>query len=271
MKILIVSGSRADLGILHCPEKELREDHDVTLLQVHGSTFAEAAHQAPLMFASYQPDMVLILGDRFEIFALAAQAHLNRIPIAHIGGGDVTEGSYDNAMRDCISRLSTIHFATSTFAVARLVGMGCSNVHLVGNPGADYIANEKWLREREIAEPYVVVSYQPETIDDTVDLDAVQSAIADRKAVWISPNPDRGSDRIPGGESYSHDSFLSLLYYCDEFIGNSSAMLYEAPFLKPGGVRCRMIGKRQRGRCIPWSGNGKASERIRDVLRLWPA
>ena len=271
MKILIVSGSRADLGILHCPEKALREDHDVVLAQVNVDSFHVAALLAKQWLEHEKPDMVMILGDRWEIMAAATQAHLHRIPIAHIGGGDVTEGSYDNAMRDCISRLSTIHFATSTFAVARLVGMGCSNVHLVGNPGCDYIQHEQWLRAREIAEPYVVVSYQPETIDDTVDLAAVERAVDGRRAVWISPNPDRGSDRIPGGESYSHDRFLSLLYYCQEFIGNSSAMLYEAPFLKPGGVKCRMIGKRQRGRCIPWSGDGKASERIRDVLRLWPA
>ena len=270
MKILIVSGSRADLGILHCPEKALRGDHDVEAINLGGDSFYLAALLSKQWLNDVKPDMVLILGDRWEIMATAIQAHLLRIPIAHIGGGDVTEGSYDNAMRDCISRLSTVHFATSTFAVARLVGMGCSNVHLVGNPGCDYILNERWLREREIIEPYVVVSYKPETIDDTVDLAAVERVVANRRAVWISPNPDRGSERIPGGESYSHDRFLSLLYYCDEFIGNSSAMLYEAPFLKPDGVKCRMIGKRQRGRCIPWSGDGKASERIRDVLRLWP-
>jgi UDP-N-acetylglucosamine 2-epimerase len=215
--------------------------------------------------------MVMVLGDRFEIMATATIAHLQRIPIAHIGGGDVTEGSYDDAMRDCISRMSTIHFTTSFASTARLVGLGYRNVHLVGNPGVDYILNEKWQREREIAEPYVLVSYQPETIDDTVDLQAVTAAIAGRHAVWISPNPDRGSDRIQQGESYSHDRFLNLMYHCDEFIGNSSAMFYEAPFLKPGGVKCRVIGKRQRGRVVPWGGDGKASERIRDVLRLWPA
>jgi UDP-N-acetylglucosamine 2-epimerase len=270
MKILIVTGSRADLGLLHQPNKLLQADPYFQVIQcgIWGKEFHDAAQ---VIGQIERPDMVLLLGDRYEIFAVACACHLQRIPIAHIGGGDVTEGSYDNAMRDCISRLSTIHFATSTFAVARLVGMGCSNVHLVGNPGLDYIQHEKWLRERTVESPYVVVSYQPETIDDTVDLASVERAIAGRKAIWISPNPDRGSERIKYGESYSHDRFLSLLYYCDEFIGNSSAMYYEAPFLKPGGVPCRMIGKRQRGRCVPWGGEGRASERIRDVLRLWPS
>jgi hypothetical protein len=149
--------------------------------------------------------------------------------------------------------------------------MGYRNVHLVGNPAVDYIMHEAWQREREIEGPYVVVSYQPETIDDTIELNAVHAAISGRNAIWISPNPDRGSDRIPHGESYSHDRFLNLLYHCDEFIGNSSAMFYECPFLKPGGVKCKLIGKRQRGRVVPWGGDGRASERIRDVLRLWPS
>jgi hypothetical protein len=145
--------------------------------------------------------------------------------------------------------------------------------------------HEAWQREREIAEPYVVVSYQPETIDRTTEWDKVLEAIAGRRAIAVAPNPDLGSGglhlqmildqklwpNLSVWDSQSHDAFLNLLYHCDEFIGNSSAMFYEAPFLKPGGVKCRLIGKRQRGRVIPWGGDGKASERIRDVLRLWPS
>ena len=272
MRILIVSGSRADLGLLHCPEKVLREDgQGVTLYQMTAHGMPNAVSEAEHILHSVLPDMLLILGDRWEILAAATAAHLQRTPIAHIGGGDVTEGSYDDAMRDCISRCAAIHFTTSFASTARLVGLGYRNVHLVGNPAVDYIMHEKWQREREIAEPYILVSYQPETIDDTVDLAAVNAAIGDRKSVWVSPNPDRGSERISGGQSYSHDRFLNLLYHCTEFIGNSSAAFYEAPFLKPGGVKCRVIGKRQRGRVIPWGGEGRASERIRDVLRLWPS
>lgn len=268
-RILIVSGSRADLGLLHCPEKALRKaGFDVHLMPIWGATVDTAFVAMNAEFDRRRPDVMLVLGDRYEILSCATAAHLQRIPIAHIGGGDVTEGSYDDAMRDCISRLATIHFGTSFSSVARLVNRGHSNVHLVGSPGVDYILNEPWQREREVEGPYVVVSYQAETIDDTVDIEAVNRAISGRNAVWISPNPDRGSDRIPYGESYSHDRFLNLLYHCDEFIGNSSAIFYEAPFLKPGGVKCRLIGKRQRGRVVPWGGDGKASERIADILRL---
>ena len=270
-RITIVSGSRADLGLLHCPQKVLEAEFDVKLFAAWGQTFSNEFALMRAEIAARRPDLILLLGDRFEIMAATTAAHLERVPVAHIGGGDVTEGSYDDAMRDCISRMATIHFTTSTAATARLVARGYSNVHLVGNPGVDYIQNEAWQRERTVEGPYVVVSYQAETIDDTVNLEAVERAIRGRNAVWISPNPDRGSERIPQGADYSHDAFLTLLYHCEEFIGNSSSMLYEAPFLKPGGVPCTMIGKRQRGRCIPWGGGGRASERIRDVLRLWPS
>lgn len=272
MRILIVSGSRADLGLLHCPSKRLEEDgFELFNNMLHGFSYENAFTHVQHWLEVIKPHVMLILGDRWEILAAATAAHLQRIPIAHIGGGDVTEGSYDDAMRDCISRMATIHFATSFASAARLVSLGYRNVHLVGNPGVDYIMHEAWQREREIAEPYVLVSYQPETLDDTVDLKAVNDAIGGRNAVWISPNPDRGSERIQQGVSYSHDRFLNLMLHCEQFIGNSSAILYEAPFLKPGGVPCRMIGKRQRGRVIPWGGEGRASERIRDVLRLWPS
>lgn len=268
MKICVVTGSRADAGLLAWPTKILSEDghFEVDVLSIRDGIPAHYA-LAETRFIAKRPDCVLLLGDRFEILAAATAAHLQRVPIAHIAGGDVSEGSYDDAMRDCVSRMAAIHFATSPSSAARLVGMGCRNVYDVGSTGIDYIMHGDWKRERPIEEPYVVVSYQAETIDDTVNLQAVTEAVAGRKAVWIRPNPDRGSERIPQGESFSHPEFLNLLYHCDCFIGNSSAILYEAPFLKPGGIPCHMIGKRQRGRVIPW-GNGRASERIRDVLRL---
>lgn len=269
MKVLILSGSRADLGILHYPTERMRADpfFEVTALSVQRVGFAGAFQAAEQILNEIKPDLLFILGDRWEIMAAATAAHLQRIPIAHLGGGDVTEGSYDDAMRDCISRMASIHFTTSTVATARLSAMGCRNVWFVGNPAVDYITHAAWQRPRAIEGEYVVVAYYPETIDDTVDLRAVDRAISGRRAIWVSPNPDRGAERIPEGNSYSHDEFLNLMYHCTEFIGNSSAIFYEAPFLKPGGVPCSLIGKRQRGRCIPWGGEGRASERIVDALK----
>ena len=265
MKITIVTGSRADLGLLEWPIKTMQEDSffQGQILKIWGATFDQAFVSCTESFTAERPDLVLILGDRYEILAAATAAHLLRVPIAHIGGGDVTEGSYDDAMRDAISRMATVHFVTSTSAMARLSHHGYRNVHLVGNPGIDYIRHADWRKGRPVDEPYVVVAYYPETLDGTVDLGAVSDAVAGRKAIWIAPNPDRGSELIPATATYPHAEFLNLLAHCEEFIGNSSAMLYEAPEL---GIKTRMIGKRQRGRTIPF-GDGNASARMVNILK----
>lgn len=278
-RILVVTGSRADYGLLEWPLKVLREDgaFDVALLNIWGASFDQAFRTVS---TADRPDLILLLGDRFEILAAATAAHLQRIPIAHIGGGDVTEGSYDDAMRDCISRFASIHFVTSTSAMARLSHMGHRNVHLVGNPGIDFIRHADWKKERPIAEPYVVVSYQAETMLDQFEIGEEIARFwfpleeEKRIKVFIRPNPDTGSKEINAlldtveapnvvHDFLPHAEFLNLLAHCDEFIGNSSAMLYEAPEL---GIKTRMIGKRQRGRTIPW-GDGFASERIVKILK----
>jgi len=275
MKILVVTGSRADYGLLEWPIKLLKADpfFEVEIAKVWNFTFTEAfAEILPV-----KPDLMLVLGDRYEILGCVTAAHLHRIPVAHIGGGDVTEGSYDDAMRHAISHMASIHFVTSTSAMARLTHMGFRNVHLVGSPGIDYIKHAPWQGPRNIEGPYVVVSYQAETIDGTIEMDKVFEAVDGRRAVFALPNPDRGSEEIEQAiyhycnehanatffASRPHDLFLRCLSHCEEFIGNSSAMLYEAPEL---GVKVRMIGKRQRGRVIPY-GDGFASQRILKVLK----
>lgn len=284
MRILVVTGSRADFGLLEWPIKTLQEDahFSVSVLPIWGKSLDEAFRSCSVSFTEERPDLVLVLGDRYEILGAATAAHLLRVPIAHIGGGDVTEGSYDDAMRDAISRMASVHFVTSTSAMARLSHMGYRNIHLVGNPGIDYIRRADWKRERPIAEPYVVVSYQAETIYEVSDLEVREKMgfifhcfPKDKIRVFIRPNPDRGTDIINDiinvcrnkrdivHDFLPHAEFLNLLAHCDEFMGNSSAMLYEAPEL---GIKTRMIGKRQRGRTLPW-GDGFASERMANILK----
>ena len=278
MKITIVTGSRADFGLLEWPIKTMQEDSffQGQIHKIWGATFDQAFRSCTDLFTAERPDLMLCLGDRYEILAAATAAHLLRVPIAHIGGGDVTEGSYDDAMRDCISRMATVHFVTSTSAMARLCHLGLRNVHLVGNPGIDYIRGSVWKSERPIAEPYVVVSYQAETIDDDGDnVGDLMEILGGTKCVYIWPNPDRGSDKIrallepfmaPEDIAYDflpHAEFLNLLAHCECFIGNSSAMLYEAPEL---GIKTRMVGRRQKGRTIPF-GDGNASARIVNILK----
>lgn len=263
MKVSIVTGSRADYGFLRWPIKLMEADSFFlgNVLKLWGCD-VDSAYSAAREHWEDRPDLVMLVGDRFEILGAATAAHLMRIPIAHLCGGDVTLGSYDDAMRDCISRMATLHFPASTASAARLVAMGCTQVYLVGSTEIDYIKNADWRRERPHPEPYVVVTYYPETIDGMIDLRAVHEAVGDRKAIWVKPNPDAGSDRIPG-DSYEHDDFLNLIWHCEELIGNSSALVYSAPSL---GIKTRMIGKRQKGRAIP-DGDGHASERMLKVLR----
>lgn len=271
MKVTVVTGSRADYGLLEWPIKTMKEDpyFEVEVLKLWGFSHSKAFDRVTEID---RPDLLMVLGDRFEILGAATAAHLLRIPIAHIAGGDVTEGSYDDAMRDCISRMAAIHFVTSSSAMARLTAMGLKNIHLVGSPGIDYIKKANWKKERPIKEPYVVVSYQAETIDGWNEIYEVIQSVKDKNPVFILPNPDRGNDVIrdamcdTGFKCHTflpHDEFLNLIFHCDEFIGNSSAMLYEAPELK---IKTRMIGKRQRGRTIPM-GDGNASERIIHALK----
>lgn len=278
MRVTVVTGSRADFGLLEWPIRTMKEDpyFEVEVLKLWGYSHSKAFDRVTEI---HPPDLLMVLGDRFEVLGAATAAHLQRIPIAHVAGGDVTEGSYDDAMRDCISRMASVHFVTSSSAMARLTHMGCKNIHLVGSPGIDYIRKADWKRESPLPEPYIVVSYQAETIDGTNDIFNVLQMMReyDKRMVFILPNNDLGSDKIKNAivaycgkradaeyhEFLPHDQFLNLIYHCDEFIGNSSAMLYEAPEL---GIKTRMVGKRQRGRTIPM-GDGNASERIVHVLK----
>ena len=276
-RILCISGSRADYGLLEWPVKVLREAFEINLIRLNSANPPQAYEDAYFWLSGPNaPDCLLILGDRWEILQCAIAAHLLRVPIAHIGGGDVTLGSYDDAMRDCISRLATWHFVTSQESYDRLDTDDRSHVYMIGNIAIDYIRHGDWKRGRPYPTPYVVVNYQPETIDRTIEWDKVLDSVAGRNAIYIMPNRDIDHEIVRariielgtrhGGvtfeEAFPHGAYLNLIYYCEELIGNSSSMLYEAPEL---GVKCRMIGKRQAGRVVP-TGDGKASERIKEIL-----
>lgn len=269
-RILIISGSRADYGLLEWPAKVLGDVFDVMFVSLTADEPSEAFLQADEHLRYIEPDCLLILGDRWEILQTAIAAHLRRVPIAHIAGGDITLGSYDHSMRDCISRLATYHFPTSPDSMSRLP---YEHVHMIGNIALDFILDGGWRGERPDLEPYVVVNYQPETIDGTVEWDLVVDAIAGRRPFFFSPNQDQGAERVDGFIARTYPwagtytnmpraEYLNFIYHCEELIGNSSSLLYEAPAL---GVKTRMIGKRQVGRVAP-TGDGKASERILEVL-----
>ena len=263
MKVVVLTGSRADKGLLDPVYDELTRQG----VDTHWRGTSDPVEPC---------DCVVLLGDRYEVLHAAIGYYRERIPIAHLCGGDVTLGAYDDAFRDCLSRLAKWHFVTSSDAYVRLSRY--ENVHLVGPTSMDVINAHKTTRRIHI--PYVLVSYQPETATGVNEIEAVLASLPpERLKVIFLPNDDTGSEEITDAilryaqehedvithHSVPHAHFLDLIAYCEEFIGNSSAMLYEAPFY---GVKTRMVGERQKGRVVPILQPG-ASRRISEVLTAW--
>lgn len=223
-----------------------------------------------------RPDLVLLLGDRFETFAAASAAYLLNIPIAHIAGGDVTSGSLDDGLRHAISKFSNLHFTTNDEASARLVRMGedPANVHTTGTPALDSIRSLELLSkdevERRVGAPLgkhlLVVTFHPATADKGSPVEQFGELLAALEALpedYVSlvtyANADSGgaalnqvlveaaarSSRIIARESLGQLLYFSALRHASMVVGNSSSGLYEAPSF---GIPTVNIGTRQDGR-----------------------
>jgi len=238
------------------------------------------------VLARLKPDLVLVLGDRYEIAVTAIAATIARLPIAHIAGGDVTLGAFDDAFRHSISKMSHLHFVTNEESARRLRQLGeqPERIHVTGSPGLDLVrstpvpSREDFFASVGLAPKSInlVVTFHPETLaDDTVrDLDELLSALdqlgsdvailltgsnADplsrqidaRIETFVAGNPSR---RLVG--SLGAERYFAALTYMDAVVGNSSSGLYEAPSF---GIPTVNIGERQSGRlkassvidCVP--------------------
>ena len=227
-------------------------------------------------FAAHRPDAVLLLGDRFEIFAVAAAAAARHIPIAHISGGDVTLGAADEYYRHCISKMAAVHFPSCADSAARLVRMGEApdTVFCVGGLGDENIRTlPKMSREElckstgfDLMQPFALVTYHPETAPDAgspaVQVQALCDAMAAVDGVfWLitGSNADAGGQAINAiwqAEGASRKNwlvvpslgmrrYLSALKGAEMVLGNSSSGILEAPALHIPTVN---IGDRQKGR-----------------------
>lgn len=221
-----------------------------------------------------KPDLILILGDRFELISIAYTAHLLNIPIAHLHGGEVTEGAFDDAIRHSISKLSNIHFVCHKIYKKRLVNMGedPKNVHDVGGFGAELIANETKLSKKniekvlnfKIEKNIILVNLHPETKNENANYLALFLALKKLTnkytIVFTSPNSDPGSRAISRHilefkknnnvyyfSNLGSDLYHSLLRFSSVLIGNSSSGLLEAPLLNIPSIN---IGQRQKGRLL---------------------
>ncbi len=322
-KIAVVTTSRADYGHLYWTLKELENRPQINLqliaLGAHfspqfGDTFKEieadeftidervecllssdtdvgmaktigvAALGLADVLGRMRPDILLLIADRYEMLAPASVALALRIPIAHIEGGDVSEGAIDDAVRNALTKMSHLHFTTNENSRLRVLSMGeeAWRVTRVGSPSLDNLRRRDLiLREKLEADLHlkfdqqtVVVAYHPVTLarDTVAEADAVFAALekTPQQIIFCYPNSDAGSHQlIERARAFcanrsnahlfvnlNHLKYWSLLSYSDLLLGNSSSGIMETPSLALPTVN---VGFRQKGR-----------EQARNVLDATP-
>jgi GDP/UDP-N,N'-diacetylbacillosamine 2-epimerase (hydrolysing) len=226
-------------------------------------------------FERLQPDIVLLLGDRYEMWAAGAAATVARIPIAHIHGGESTEGAIDETIRHGLTKMAHLHFVAGPEFRQRVIQLGESpdRVFTVGAVGLDNIARLALLSKDELqssigvelGERNLLVTFHPVTLEVGTAITQMQSlltaldAFPDIKTFITMPNADtegRGiialindyvasTPRAVSFASLGQLRYLSLMQYVDGVVGNSSSGLIEAPAMQKPTVN---IGSRQRGR-----------------------
>lgn len=314
-KIAVVTGSRAEYGLLYWVLKDLQARPDVELqlivtgmhlapefgltvkeierdglpiarrvdMLVSGDTPSSTARSVALgvigmsdALAQLAPDLMLLLGDRFEILAAAQAAMIHNIPIAHIAGGDTTEGAFDEAIRHAITKMSHLHLVTSESSARRVRQMGedPARVQVVGSPGLDHLKRRALLDrtalEASLGAPLgrrnLLVTFHPVTLEagegqrqQQALLSVLAGLDADTVCWFTLPNADTGGRALAADlqawaagranarvfASLGQLRYLSLMAQVDAVVGNSSSGLYEAPSFHCPTVD---IGDRQRGR-----------------------
>lgn len=314
-RICVVTGTRAEYGLLRGLLSELRETAGITVQLIatamhlapefgrtvteieadgfpidrrleilvasdSGAGMAKSAGLGMLSFADafaeLKPDVVVLLGDRFEILAAASAALLMGIPIAHLHGGEITEGAVDDSIRHAVSKMAALHFAAAEPYRQRLLQMGEAEdrVFNVGGLGVDAILRVPRLSREELeaslhfrfGERNLLVTFHPATAEDgdpaqqCEELLAALDRFPDVKLLVTLPNADAGGraiaarlqawgagqpDRVGVFASLGQQRYLSALAIVDGVVGNSSSGLLEAPSFGIGTVN---IGSRQQGR-----------------------
>lgn len=228
------------------------------------------------IFTRIVPDMVVILGDRYEMFAAATAAMIHRIPIAHIHGGELTLGAIDDAIRHSITKMSTLHFTSTEEYRRRVIQMGEApeNVFHVGALGVENIRAQNLMNREELSKsigfslnkPYVMATFHPVTLENNTAGEQFENLLAalDRfpeyRIIFTKANADtdgriinrkidryveQNSSRALSYASLGMLRYLSALNYCEMVIGNSSSGITEAPSFRIPTVN---IGNRQLGR-----------------------
>lgn len=253
-------------------ELPLAADSPLAIAEAMGAATAAFARA----FDALAPDVVVILGDRFEMLSAATAAFTLRLPIAHIHGGEVTEGALDEGYRHAITKLSALHFTAAEPYRQRVIQLGelPERVFTVGAPGLDHLLRTETLPLAELeaflglslAQPTALVTFHPATLDvsDAADqcaaLLAALAVFSEWQFVLTRPNADAGGRAIfPLLDAFAAKDpvrrrvfaslgqarYLSLLRQVPVVIGNSSSGIIEAPSFGAATVN---VGDRQRGR-----------------------
>jgi UDP-hydrolysing UDP-N-acetyl-D-glucosamine 2-epimerase len=320
--VCVVTGSRADYGLLRPVMEKISKSSDFHLQIIatgshlsnqFGSTFHEieddgfvidrkieilsvsdssvgVANSMSLCligmanaFEELKPNLVLVLGDRSEILASAQAAMLCRIPIAHMSGGDVASGTYDNIIRHCITKISSLHFVTHNEAFKRVIQLGedPERVYCFGSTCVDNIKSLLILEKEDLEidlgikfrKKVFVITFHPLTMGDNcgtselqnlLDVIELQLKLGDLTVIFTKANSDNGGRNVnsilekfvlENKNTFVFDSlgarkYLSLVNQANLVIGNSSSGIYEAPYI---GTATIDIGERQSHRKAPRS------------------
>ena len=248
-------------------------------------TIGVAAQSFADLLGHLRPDLLLLIADRYEMLAPASVALALRIPIAHIEGGEVSEGAIDDAVRNALTKMSHIHFVSTHLACARVIAMGEEEwrVHRAGAPSLDHLRRSKLLGREELKSrlaidlitPPILVAYHPVTLrrETTEEADALFAALekVTDTVLFCYPNADAGSHQLiestkrflahrkkDGRVFINLDAvtYLSLLRHAQMLVGNSSSGIMEAASSALPTVN---VGFRQKGR-----------ERAKNVLDAEP-
>jgi UDP-hydrolysing UDP-N-acetyl-D-glucosamine 2-epimerase len=313
--IAVVTTSRADYSHLYWPLKDLQTHPDIdlkvivlaghlspefgtTVCEIEADGFPIAAKLECLLssdtdvgmaksigvgvlaladtLGQMRPDLLLLIADRYEMLAPASVALALRIPIAHIEGGEISEGAIDDAVRNALTKLSHIHFTSTECARQRVIAMGEETwrVHRAGAPSLDHLRRSRLLTRQELerkldldlTQSTTVVAYHPVTIlrDTTSEADSLFQALEQLsdQLVFCYPNVDAGSRELIGRtESFLRNrghgrlfvnlpavTYWSLLQHVQLMIGNSSSGIMETGSFALPTVN---VGIRQQGRERP--------------------
>lgn len=227
-------------------------------------------------FADLNPDIILVLGDRFEILAATVAALISRIPVAHLHGGETTEGAFDEGIRHSITKMSHLHFVAANEYRNRIIQLGedPSNVFLVGGMGIDGIKKSNLLKKEELESSLnikfkknnLLITFHPVTLEESTAkvqmielLLSLETLSPEIGLIFTMPNADTDGRiifELVKEFTSSHSNawyftslgqtrYLSCLQFVDAVVGNSSSGIIEAPSFKIGTIN---IGDRQKGR-----------------------